>query len=189
MVKIGSGAQRELTNVRSSRYACYLILQNGNPSKSVIANGQAYFALQTRRQEQADGSKFGQLSKDEKRLAIRNELATHNKQLDAAVGVTGVVAPMDYAINLTSWLLKFIRRFRQPRSPRPQGTEEKLCRAKVKGKTRANKAHFDVGRKVRQTIAELGGSTPESLPKPDNSIAQIEIAQKRLLKKITKESP
>lgn len=81
MVEIGSGAKRQVEDLRLSRYACYLIVQNGDPSKPVIANGQTYFALQTRRQELADNAKFSQLSEDEKRLAIRNELATHNKYL------------------------------------------------------------------------------------------------------------
>lgn len=84
MVGIGSGAQRPVDDLRLSRYACYLIVQNGDPSKPVIANGQTYFALQTRRQELADDKKFAQLSEDEKRLAIRNELAAHNKHLAAA---------------------------------------------------------------------------------------------------------
>ena len=79
MVEIGSGAQREIADVRLSRYACYLIVQNGDPAKPVIANGQTYFAMQTRRQELEDSAKFAQLSEDDKRLAIRNELAAHNK--------------------------------------------------------------------------------------------------------------
>ncbi|WP_228111810.1 DNA damage-inducible protein D [Zoogloea sp. 1C4] len=90
MVEIGSGARRELPDVRLSRYACYLIVQNGDPSKPVIANGQTYFAMQTRRQELADDAKFAQLSEGEKRLAIRNELATHNKHLAAAAKSAGV---------------------------------------------------------------------------------------------------
>src|SRR6218665_2898022 len=81
MVEIGSGATRQVKDIRLSRYACYLIVQNGDPAKPVIANGQIYLALKTRRQELADDSQFGQLSEDEKRLAIRNELATHNKYL------------------------------------------------------------------------------------------------------------
>lgn len=84
MVDIGSGAQREVEDVRLSRYACYLIVQNGDPSKPVIANGQTYFALQTRRQELADAAQLAPLSEDDKRLAVRNELATHNKHLAAA---------------------------------------------------------------------------------------------------------
>jgi DNA-damage-inducible protein D len=78
MVDIGSGAQRELPDVHLSRYACYLIVQNGDPAKPVIANGQTYFAMQTRRQELTDDARFTQLSENEKRLAIRNELTLHN---------------------------------------------------------------------------------------------------------------
>lgn len=95
MVPIGSSAQRSVPDVRLDRYACYLIVQNGDPNKPVIANGQTYFALQTRRQELADNVKFTQLSEDEKRLAIRNEMAAHNKDLAAAAKVAGVETPMD----------------------------------------------------------------------------------------------
>lgn len=98
MVDIGSGAKREVPDVKLSRYACYLIVQNGDPSKSVIANGQTYFAMQTRRQELQDSEKFAQLSEDEKRLAIRNELAAHNKYLAAAAKDAGVETSLDYAI-------------------------------------------------------------------------------------------
>jgi DNA-damage-inducible protein D len=98
MVEIGSGARREVQDVRLSRYACYLIVQNGDPGKPVIANGQTYFAMQTRRQELADDVKFAQLSEDEKRLAIRNELASHNKHLAAAAKDAGVETSLDYAI-------------------------------------------------------------------------------------------
>jgi DNA-damage-inducible protein D len=98
MVDIGSGAQREVEDVRLSRYACYLIVQNGDPTKSVIANGQTSFAIQTRRQELADETKFAQLSEDENRLAIRNELAAHNKQLAAAAKDAGVESALDYAV-------------------------------------------------------------------------------------------
>lgn len=98
MVEIGSGAKRKLEDIRLSRYACYLIVQNGDPNKPVIANGQTYFAIQTRRQELADSESFASLSEDEKRLAIRNELANHNKQLAAAAKDAGVDTPLDYAI-------------------------------------------------------------------------------------------
>jgi DNA-damage-inducible protein D len=101
MVEIGSGARRELADVRLSRYACYLIVQNGDPSKQVIANGQTYFALQTRRQELADSQKFAQLNEDDKRLAIRNELAQHNKYLAAAAKEAGVISPLDSQFSKT----------------------------------------------------------------------------------------
>lgn len=81
MVKIGSNAKRALKDIVLSRYACYLVVQNGDPAKPVIAAGQTYFAIQTRRQELADDEAFKQLREDEKRLFLRNELKEHNKQL------------------------------------------------------------------------------------------------------------
>ena len=98
MVSIGSNAQRSVPDVQLDRYACYLIVQNGDPNKPVIANGQTYFTLQTRRQELADNANFTQFSEDEKRLAIRNEMVSHNKDLAAAAKVAGVETPLDYAI-------------------------------------------------------------------------------------------
>lgn len=89
MVVLGSGAQRELEDVHLSRYACYLVVQNGDPAKPVIAAGQTYFAIQTRRQELADDEAFRQLREDEKRLFLRNELKEHNKQLVEAAQQAG----------------------------------------------------------------------------------------------------
>lgn len=208
MVEIGSGAQRPVDDVRLSRYACYLIVQNGDPSKPVIANGQTYFAVQTRRQELADDAKFAQLSEDEKRLAIRNELATHNRQLAAAAKNAGVETTLDYAIfqdhgykGLYGGLgAKEIHARKELKKSqkildhmgstelaanlfRATQTEEKLRRDKVNGKRQANQTHFDVGRKVRQTIQELGGTMPESLPVPDKSIRQLESAKKKPVRK------
>jgi DNA-damage-inducible protein D len=74
MVDIGSGGQRKIADIRLSRYACYLIVQNGDPTKPVIANGQTYFAIQTRRLELADKQTFQKLKEDEKRIFLRNEL-------------------------------------------------------------------------------------------------------------------
>jgi DNA-damage-inducible protein D len=208
MVDIGSGAQRQVEDVRLSRYACYLIVQNGDPSKPVIANGQTYFALQTRRQELADDAKFAQLSEADKRLAIRNELANHNKQLAAAAKDAGVQTPLDYAvfqdhgykglygglghkdIHARKGLSKSQKILDHMGSTelaanlfRATQTEEKLRREQVRGKARANQTHHEVGRKVRQTIAELGGTMPENLPKPEKSIQQLASAQKKLAKK------
>ncbi len=83
MVEIGSGARRTTQDYRLSRYACYLIVQNGDPSKPIIANGQTYFALQTRRQELQDDATFQQLNENQKRVLLRDELTQHNKQLAA----------------------------------------------------------------------------------------------------------
>lgn len=207
MVDIGSGAKRQVEDFRLSRYACYLIVQNGDPGKPVIANGQTYFAMQTRRQELADDAKFRQLNEDEKRLAIRNELAAHNKYLAAAAKEAGVETGIDFAIfqdhgykglygglgNKEIHARKGLKKSQKILDHmgstelaanlfRATQTEEKLRRDEVSDKSQANKTHFEVGRKVRETIAELGGTMPERLPTPDNSIQQLESAKKKLAK-------
>lgn len=206
MVEIGSGAKRPIQEVRLSRYACYLIVQNGDPSKPVIANGQTYFALQTRRQELSDQAHFGQLSEDQRRLMLRNEIARHNKDLAAAAKQAGVETPLDYAIfqdhgykGLYGGLgakeihgqkgLKKSQKILDHMGStelaanlfRATQTEEKLKREGVSGKSAANRTHHEVGRKVRQTIQDLGGTMPENLPTPDKSIGQLErLTQKKV---------
>lgn len=96
MVDIGSGATRTLEDYELSRYACYLIVQNGDSRKKVIALGQTYFAVKTRQQELAE--KFEDLSEDKKRLEIRGELAVHNKSLAETARMAGIEKPKDYAI-------------------------------------------------------------------------------------------
>lgn len=208
MVEIGSGAARDLDDLRLTRYACYLIVQNGDPKKPVIANGQTYFAVQARRQELTDDTAgFNNLSEDQKRLAIRNELATHNKQLAAAAKDAGVATPLDYAIfqdhgykglyggmgaknihahkNLKK-SDKILDRMGSTELAanlfRATQTEEKLRRDNVQGKQYANQTHFNVGQKVRQTIEELGGTMPEDLPVAEKSIKQLEAEKKKQLK-------
>lgn len=174
MVEIGSSARREVEDVRLSRYACYLIVQNGDPSKPVIANGQSYFALQIRRQELADGAKFAQLCEDDKRMAIRNELAAHNKHLAAAAKDAGVETSLDYAVFQDHGYKGIYGGLRAKDICARKGlkknqkildhmgstelaanlfratqTEEKLRRDGMRGRTQANQAHHEVGRKVR----------------------------------------
>jgi DNA-damage-inducible protein D len=208
MVEIGSGAYRPVEDVELSRYACYLIVQNADPGKPVIAHGQTYFAVQTRRQELNDQEAFGQLSEDERRLMLRNELARHNKDLAAAAKLSGVETPLDYAIfqdhgykglygglgakdiHARKALKKSQKILDHMGSTelaanlfRATQAEEKLKRDAVRGKKEANRTHLEVGRKVRQTIEELGGTMPENLPKPESSIGQIEQAQRKRLGK------
>ena len=205
MVLIGSGAKRKLPNVWLSRYACYLVVQNGDPSKPVIANGQTYFALQTRRQELADDQAFKQLKEDEKRLLLREEMKEHNKQLVDAAADAGVTTNMDFAIfqnhgyrGLYGGLdAKDIHQRKGLKKShkildymgstelaanlfRATQTEEKLRRDEVQGKTQANQTHHQVGAKVRQTISELGGTMPEDLPTPESGIKQLERQQKKI---------
>ncbi|WP_310607843.1 DNA damage-inducible protein D [Buttiauxella brennerae] len=211
MVELGSGATRELDDIHLSRYACYLVVQNGDPGKPVIAAGQTYFAMQTRRQELADDEKFKQLREDEKRVFLRNELKEHNKQLVEVAQQAGVETTMDFAIFQNHGYQGLYGGLDQKAIHERKGlkksqkildhmgstelaanlfratqTEEKLRRDQVSSKQDANQTHFDVGKKVRQTIQELGGTMPEELPKPDKSIKQIESGMKSVKKKISK---
>lgn len=206
MVAIGSGAERRMDSYALSRYACYLIVQNGDPSKSVIANGQTYFAIQTRRQELADNQAFQQLKEDEKRIFLRNELKEHNKQLVAVAQQAGVETDLDFAIfqnhgykglygglgakdiHARKGLGKSQKILDHMGSTelaanlfRATQAEEKLCRDQVKGKTNANRTHYEVGAKVRQTIKELGGTMPENLPTPETNAQQLERKQQKKL--------
>lgn len=200
MVDIGSGAERQIDDVMLSRYACYLIVMNGDPRKEVIAIGQSYFAVKTRQQELIDN--YEQMSEDQKRLAIRNEMKRHNIALADAAHDAGVIEQKDYAIfqnkgyqglygglgvkeiHARKGLKKSEKILDHMGSTelaanlfRATQTEEKLRRENIQGKAAANQAHYDVGRKVRQTIQELGGTMPEDLPTPQKSIAQIEREQ------------
>ncbi|WP_330695403.1 DNA damage-inducible protein D [Anaerotignum sp.] len=96
MVHIGSNAMREISTYRLSRYACYLIVQNANPEKEIVALGQTYFAIKTRQQELIEN--YDELTEEQKRLAICKEMKTHNKALADAAHNAGVVEPIDYAI-------------------------------------------------------------------------------------------
>ena len=204
MVKLGSGAEREIEDIMLSRYACYLIVQNADPKKEVVALGQTYFAVQTRRQELQDN--FELIDEDIKRVGIRNELKYHNKKLGEAAHNAGVETTVEYAVfqnhgymglygGLSAKDIHFKKGLKKNQQIldhmgstelaanlfRATQTEEKLRRENIKGKAKANNAHFEVGAKVRQTIRELGGTMPEELPTPEKSIKQIEKEEQKKL--------
>ena len=209
MVELGSGAEREIDDYMLSRYACYLIVMNSDPSKEVIAIGQTYFAIKTRQQELIEN--YEELTEDQKRLAIRNEMKRHNAALADAAHDAGVIEPADYAIfqnygymglygglgakeiHQRKGLKKSQKILDHMGSTelaanlfRATQTEEKLRREKIRGKANANQTHYDVGQTVRKTIKELGGTMPEDLPTPEKSIKQIEREQekKKLAEKV-----
>jgi DNA-damage-inducible protein D len=93
MINIGKGAKREVRDYHLSRYACYLVIQNADPAKPMVALGQTYFAIQTRKQEV-----FEQSGEDEKRLMLREELKKHNTFLASAANKAGVVTSLEFAI-------------------------------------------------------------------------------------------
>lgn len=206
MVDIGSGTQREIDDVTLSRYACYLIVMNGDPRKQIIAVGQTYFAVKTRQQELVDN--YDQLTEDQKRLAIRDEIKRHNKSLAEAAQMAGVETSLDYATfqnygymglygGLTAQGIKQRKGLKKSQDIldhmgstelaanlfRATQTDEKLRRENVQGKQAANLTHYEVGAKVRQTIADLGGTMPENLPTPEKSVKQLAREQEKRLKK------
>lgn len=202
MIGIGKGGQRPVKTILLSRYACYLTIQNADPKKEIVAQGQTYFAIQTRRQELADES-----IEEERRLLLREEMRRHNIQLADAAKGAGVIKPMDYAIFQNHGYMGLYGGLKQQDIHQRKGlkksqkildhmgstelaanlfratqAEEKLRRDEVKGKNAANRTHREVGAKVRQTIKELGGTMPEELPTVEN-IKKIETKQRNQISK------
>ena len=207
MVQIGSGAKRQQQDYKLTRYACYLIAQNGDSRKKVIAQAQTYFAVQTRKQELSE-KEYSMLTEDEKRFYQRNLTKKGNYSLNITAKNAGVknfdkfhnsgykglyngetaddIAKRkglryreDILDNMGSTeLIANLFRISQ--------TEEKLIRDKIQSEKEANKTHYNVGSKVRKTIKELGGTMPEDLPTPKKSLKQLEKERKNEIININK---
>ena len=202
MVSVGSGASREIEDVELSRYAAYLIAQNGDPRKKPVAFAQTYFAIQTRRQELHDRTAVAvPQSEDEKRVFLRNQVKEHNRYLSSAAKNAGVISPQDFAIfhskGYQGLYGKTVGQIRQHKGLstsvdildrmgstelaanffRVTQTEEKLRKEQILGKEKAFDTHYAVGRQVRDAMLKISGIAPEDLAPADS----IRAAEKRLL--------
>ena len=199
MIATGKGAKRPAEDVHLSRYACYLIVQNADPDKPIVALGQTYFAVQTRRQEIADELALAGLPEDQKRLIFRDLMATHNTRLAAAARLAGVLEPRDFATFEDHGYMGLYAGRREndihrERNLKPKekildrmGSEEMadnifravqtdaaLRRDQVRGKDQANATHYRIGQEVREAIRRMGGTMPEDLPTPAKSIQELQ---------------
>ena len=203
MVEIGSGATRQIDDLQMTRYACYLTAQNADAKKRPVAFAQTYFAIQTRRQEMADRKASATaipMSEDEKRVYLRTQIKEHNRHLSSAAKAAGVVTPQEFSIfhsngyqGLYGKTVGQIRRHKGIEKStdildrmgstelaanffRVTQTEEKLRKEDIKGKERAYRTHYEVGRQVRDAMLKISGIAPEDLPAVDH----IKHASKRI---------
>jgi DNA-damage-inducible protein D len=210
MIPLGKGAQRRVDDWRLSRYACYLIVQNADPGKPVVALGQTYFAVQTRRMELADAvsaDALAGLDETQRRLVAREQLARQNATLASAAQGAGVVTARDFAVFQDHGYRGLYAGERARDIAARKGlargqhildhmgseelaanlfratqTEAKITREGITAKDEANRAHHDVGAAVRSFIIDtLGGTPPEELPTPTESIGQAQARERRAM--------
>lgn len=205
LVDIGSNTTREIQDYMLTRYACYLIVQNGDPRKKSVALGQTYFAVKTRQQELSD---FSTLTEDERRLELRQSVKGFNKKLFEAAqgsGVTNYGKFYNYGYKglYNGETAQDIKKRKGLKSNddvldymgatelaanyfRITQTEEKLRKDEtINTEDKANITHYNIGKKVRETMLEISGTAPEDLPTPDKSIKQLEKEHKKLPKSNT----
>ena len=203
MVDIGSKTSRNIEDYKLSRYACYLIAQNGDSRKKVIALAQTYFAIQTRKQELLE-QEYNSLTEDEKRIYQRNQARKGNYNLNKTAVNSGVkdLARFHNAGYKGLYNGETANDIAKRKGLRYRGdildnmgsdelianlfrisqTNQKLINDNVQGEGNANDVHYNVGREVRNTIKRIGGTMPEDLPTPDKSLKELEKENNLIIK-------
>ena len=202
MINLAKGAQRKVLDYKLSRYACYLIVLNCDPRKKVIALAKTYFAVQTRKQELMERD-YESLTEDEKRFYQRNLTRKGNRSLNIAARDAGVKNFDRFHNSRYKGLYngetandiakRKDLRYREDILDnmcsdelianlfRISLTEQKLKNENIRLDSEANKAHYEVGKDIRETIKKQGGTLPEKFPTPDKSLKELEKKNKSLI--------